>query len=119
MIKYVVAALLVITVVSLAIYIKGRTSKPAERKILPPTAMQDAIKTRGEAFYKQKTYAPVIALYQKLLETDPQSMELKEKLGLAYYGAGDLSKAKPLLEEVARAGKASPEAQRILRQLDR
>lgn len=118
-IKYVVPVFVIIAVASTVIYIKGRSLKQSENKSIPPAAMQDEIKARGEALYRQKSYAPVIALYQKLLEKNPDSLELKEKLGIAYFGAGDLSKAKPLLEEVDRAGKASPEAEKILRQMEK
>lgn len=115
--KYFAAAILAISAASLALYIVWRPSGPPEYKPVPPSSIENEVKARGEAFYKQKAYAPVVSLYQKLLEANPKSLELKEKLGLAYYAAGDIEKARPLLEEVVGAGKGSEGAKKILSEM--
>ena len=57
---------------------------------------------RGEALYKRKILAPQIAAYEKMREAYPDSVDLKKKLALAYFDAGEYAKAEPLLETVAK-----------------
>ncbi|MBI2974469.1 MAG: tetratricopeptide repeat protein, partial [Deltaproteobacteria bacterium] len=93
---------IVIVVASLAYFL----SRPKKiEHTFTKKDMQDiqmGISRRGESMFKQKALAPIIATYESLLKKYPDSIDLKKKLGKAYFGAERYADAKPLLEEVAK-----------------
>jgi tetratricopeptide (TPR) repeat protein len=82
--------------------------------VRPPTPQEitEGIARHGEAAYRQKLYAPLIATYKGLLEKMPDNVDLKKKLAFAYFGAMEYDKALPLLKEVTEAGLADDEVRR-------
>lgn len=105
----VTAVIIVIIAIAAVFYVKSAPQKPAGEIRITPEATGARIKERGEDFFREKTYAPLISVYLKLLEKNPESLALKEKLAFAYFGAARYKEAKPLLEEIARAGSPTAE----------
>jgi len=71
---------------------------------MPPSqaAMEGELRRKGEVMYKRQYYAPMIALYHRLLLKNPQDLEIKKKLGLAYFGAENWKASRQFLEEVQK-----------------
>jgi Flp pilus assembly protein TadD len=107
--RILIALTIVIVVVSFA-YFLSRPKKIAQT--FTKKDMQDiqmGISRRGEARFKQKAFAPIIATYEGLLKKYPDSVELKKKLGKAYFGAERYADAKLLLEEIAKVDETDGE----------
>lgn len=83
--------------------------KVASPQISPQQAAED-IARQGRASLQKRIYGPLIEAYGKMLKDRPDDLMLKQHLAFAYFGAGDFDRARPLLEEVIRSGKASAEA---------
>ncbi|MEA3278421.1 MAG: tetratricopeptide repeat protein [Pseudomonadota bacterium] len=81
--------------------------------IIPPAVTETnpvLLNQTADGLFAQKRYAEAIALYQRVLELDPEDIDAHNDLGLALYYAGQPQAALELLKE--GTGKR-PDFQRI------
>ena len=95
------------------------------REMLKPRSIPISSEDAGAAMnkmreesYRKKAYAPLVAVYEKMLVNMPESIELKKKLAFAYFAATQYEKARPLLEEVSKTNSADDEVKRELEFID-
>lgn len=64
--------------------------------------MASDLQKKGMEMAKKKYYDPMIASYEQMVAIAPDSVDAKKKLAIAYFGAGDFEKAKPLFEKISQ-----------------
>lgn len=108
--KKIIVLIAVFCILSTAIFLiqKNKSSKSLEtdRGVLSPKEGANYLQERGEALYKRDYYLPQIAVYQKMLEQYPDSVDLRKKLADAYRQIGKDEEAQRLLDEINK--KAPP-----------
>jgi tetratricopeptide (TPR) repeat protein len=97
-------------------YVVNGEPAPAPSAMAPEN-VQKGIQEGVETKFRRSQYLPMIEVYRRMLEKYPDNIDLKKKLGMAYFGAAEYEKARPLLEEVERAGLADAEVRRELGQI--
>lgn len=74
--------------------------------IRPELPLENYVREHGQKLAKKKLFAPKIALYERLLKKQPESLDIKKQLGLNYFYAEMYDEAKPLLKEIESSNRA-------------
>lgn len=85
-------------------------TKPAqstENSAVNPPAMtpRQIAEMQGDILMARKEYLPAVSTYLKILETDPKSAQVLNKLGVAFQQLGDLNRSEHFYKKAIHADK--------------
>lgn len=83
----------------------------------PGKEFETRLREHAEKTAKKKYYTPRIAIYKKMLVTEPDNPTLKKRLGLAYFHIEEYEQALPLLEGLRNQGIADQEVLEIIKKI--
>lgn len=111
--KYLIALAVVILIgVGSVAYFKYCAKR--QNVSIEKSEMEGMLKDRAEEEIRKKIYVPFIEVYKNMLAQSPDNVDIKKKLAMAYFSAGQKEEAKVILKELQDKNQLDAESLELL-----